>query len=289
MRICKKAAAVALVACIFAGTIFSQTPKQVESTYEEYKTMDLKYCIADAERCFIWNFDDDEALNILKIAADRGSVDAMRMLGFADEKNSFYWFEKAAAKGDAVAFCWLAYDYWQGDGTEQDLQKAQALFKEAISLGYETAKLSLAVFYTLNEDKISDFYDDQTLEILEYAINKGNIDAKVFLANIYLSGKGVQADKDKAIKLYKEAAEVGNSLALVNLAVCYYLGDGVPKDGAKVEGLCKEAIMCENTRERGFAYFLLGKYYSNPEFGNVNNDTAEYCFKKAKGFGYIPE
>ena len=57
-----------------------------------------------------------------------------------DLKTAIEWFEKAAAKGHAVAQNRLGVYYLYGEGVEQDLKKAVEWFKKSAALGYASAQ-----------------------------------------------------------------------------------------------------------------------------------------------------
>ena len=65
--------------------------------------------------------------------------------------------------------------------------------------------------------------------------------ASYYLAAIYESGTGVDADKDKAIQLLQSAAENGMAYAQCKLANKYMKGDGVNKDLTKAAQLYLKA------------------------------------------------
>ncbi|MBQ8907244.1 MAG: sel1 repeat family protein [Clostridia bacterium] len=86
----------------------------------------------------------------------------------------------------------LGVCYEQGDGVEQDFEKAVYWYTQAAEKGYDKAQYNLGVCYT--------------------------------------NGYGVEQDNEEAIRLYKLAAEQGNMYARFNLAVCYMQGIGVEPD-----------------------------------------------------------
>ncbi len=81
------------------------------------------------------------ALQSYKIAAERGSREAMLSLGalyfdgsttgIKDEKMAFYWVKKAAEEGEANAMLLLGKIYYEGSGTAQDLIRARYWINQA--------------------------------------------------------------------------------------------------------------------------------------------------------------
>lgn len=60
---------------------------------------------------------------------------------------------------------------------------------------------------------------------------RGDVEAQVALANMYLLGVGVPQDDGQAVKWYRRAAEQGEVIAQINLGELYAAGRGVARDG----------------------------------------------------------
>ncbi|MFM9836988.1 MAG: tetratricopeptide repeat protein [Cyclobacteriaceae bacterium] len=81
------------------------------------------------------------ALQSYKIAADRGSREAMLSLGalyydgsatgLKDDKLAFYWIKKSAEEGEPNAMLLLGKIYYEGSGTSQNLIKARYWINQA--------------------------------------------------------------------------------------------------------------------------------------------------------------
>lgn len=72
---------------------------------------------------------------------------------------------------------------------------------------------------------------DWKMRLMQYIVGlkakENNPDAQVFMAIMYMSGYGVTADRNKAMKLYLKAAKEGNLTAQFVLGMAYRLGLGV--------------------------------------------------------------
>ena len=93
-------------------------------------------------------------------------------------------YQKAAELGHVEAMYNLAVAYFQGDGVQQNYQKAQAWYQKAADMGHASAKYNLGSMY---------FY-----------------------------GQGVDANQSHALTLWQQAAEQGNAKAAHNIGVYYY-------------------------------------------------------------------
>ena len=71
------------------------------------------------------------------------------------------------------------------------------------------------------------------LDLLQPAAEQGDVEAQLFLANLYLSGTGVEPDPALARTWYEAAARTGNRDALFNLGAIYDKAIGVQRDPAE--------------------------------------------------------
>jgi len=83
---------------------------------------------------------------------------------------------------------------------------------------------------------------------------EGNAEAQVLLGNMYLTGRGVLQDPDRAIKLFKASAEQGNADAQFFLGSIYLLPHTDIPEGLKWLRLSAE----QGNKD---AQLLLGKSY----------------------------
>ncbi|WP_227546274.1 tetratricopeptide repeat protein [Moraxella catarrhalis] len=93
-------------------------------------------------------------------------------------------YQKAAELGHVEAMYNLAVAYFQGDGVQQNYQKAHAWYQKAADMGHASAKYNLGSMY---------FY-----------------------------GQGVAANQSHALVLWQQAAKQGNAKAAHNIGVYYY-------------------------------------------------------------------
>ena len=66
--------------------------------------------------------------------------------------------------------------------------------------------------------------------ILTAEAEKGNPDAEIALAGLYMNGSGVPKDMTKACSLFEKAANQGYAYAQALLGMAYMTGDGVTKN-----------------------------------------------------------
>jgi TPR repeat protein len=68
------------------------------------------------------------------------------------------------------------------------------------------------------------------LQLLRPLAENGNLDAQIYLANMYFDGNGVPLDYAEAVKWYLAAADRGSVDAQIALGFLYEYGDAVPQD-----------------------------------------------------------
>jgi len=144
---------------------------------------------------------------------------------FASTKMAVY--EREAENGNPVAQFWTGflYETWY-----EDIEKAKFWYEEAAAKGNAKAMMELSVGYNLNSldperTLFGRFGDDpkKSIMLLINAANTGNALALERLGDEYLSGyKGlINKDIDKALLLYKKAAKQGNYRAWLSIADIY--------------------------------------------------------------------
>ncbi len=106
----------------------------------------------------------------LKADAERGDAIAQSALGWCydfadcegiphDPVKACWWYEKAAAQGEAEAQCNLAVMYARGMGVRQDYAKAREWFEKAAAQGHAAAQFNMGVLYDkglgVHQDKVA--------------------------------------------------------------------------------------------------------------------------------------
>lgn len=181
-------------------------------------------------------------------------------------------YEKARAYYEAAgdnlpAHLSLGFLYYNGNGVEENKEKAQELFDAVVAEGYVEGYLGSATIAKDSEDYetaleyynkvlegeeqlyianamyyIGTLYDngrgvelDDTvaMEWYEKAANLGNTSAMNSAGYGYGSAEGVEEDLVKAFELYLKAADLGNASAMYNVGRSYMAGQGVELDYAK--------------------------------------------------------
>jgi len=82
---------------------------------------------------------------------------------------------------------------------------------------------------------------DQARELLLSAAEKGDIESKALLGQMYNAGWGVPVDYKQAFKWWSEAAQGSSTDAEWGLGTLYDGGNGVPQDSAKAAAYWKQA------------------------------------------------
>jgi len=185
-------------------------------------------------RC-IEEYDDQEwgaALKECRLAADYGDPRAqyfMAEMTFSvdDQKSreqALVWYDESHRAGYAESLYRMGQFHESGDYLSLQPAISMELYEEACNKDYASAcnETALGHLNANDHDAVPDF--------LLKAIRLGSVVARVNLAYLYDSGKGVRKDPKRAHELYEEAASLGSNLAQLKLAVSYYEGEVVKKD-----------------------------------------------------------
>ena len=126
-----------------------------------------------------------------------------------DYQKAFNWYRKAAEAGDTIAQSNLGYMYYQGQGVEQDYEKAFIWYQKSAEGGNVTAQSNLGYMYYSGQGVERDY--EKAVIWFWKAANHGDIDAQCNLGCMYELGQGgVQQDYKTAAEWYKKAAAQGN-------------------------------------------------------------------------------
>ena len=154
----------------------------------------------------------EEAFKYFKLAADQGNTVAERNLGIMyeqgkgvdpDIKLAVKYYKLAAKKGDPVAQYNLGLLYEEGKGVHQSDKLAFENIEKAAKQGYAEALCHLGALYEeKNEFKLA-------AKCYQFAVDRGHEGAKRNLGLLYLEGKGVDQNYEKAIENLKWFAMKG--------------------------------------------------------------------------------
>jgi uncharacterized protein len=139
--------------------------------------------------------------------------------------------EDAQQRGYVAAMHNLAVIYDQGLGVEQDVERANEMFKRAANQGFPLSMYTLAQRYS-DGDKGSIIRDEgQAYEWYAKASDSGLIDATVKVGEYLWRGTGVPngSNPRRAVEALQRAAEAGSNRAKLWLGIFY--ADGNPNYG----------------------------------------------------------
>ena len=171
-------------------------------------------------------------------AISNNNIKAMRRVGQILQKGvssvlepdcsrAFSLFLDAAEQGDAQALYEVANCYFEGIGTEKNMQKAFEYSKRAALANNTDGLYSLGTCY---EYGIGGAERDIDLAIAYYvqAAEYGNTPALAALGFCYLKGKNGLKDVKKSFQYFKSAAENGDKNSQFQLYLAYRNGIGTP-------------------------------------------------------------
>lgn len=181
----------------------------------------------------------EAGLDLILKSAHKGNaiakhhIAALTIHGLLDltPNQAFDMLESAVKDGDYGSLQDLAYCYEKGFGTDQNLQKAIALYKLGMKKGDAGSAMALA---RLQLASAQPNYVDAFVA-LNFAYHNNKLEAANALGYLYMTGLGVKQNKVKGLYLMEQAANAGDITALENLIACYTFGNGVEPNPEKVQ------------------------------------------------------
>ena len=138
--------------------------------------------------------DPQKAAAIIVTEAERGSIEAINLLGFIT---------------------------YQGDGVPKDPKKAFELWRGSAEQGNATAQFNLgsSLYHGTGVGKD----EKEAVKWFTKSAEQGNAKAQFNLGSSLYHGTGVGKDEKEAVKWYTKSAEQGEATAQLKLGACYYL------------------------------------------------------------------
>ncbi|CAB4393251.1 unnamed protein product [Rhizophagus irregularis] len=137
---------------------------------------------------------------------------------------SFELFSKAANDNCLIAKVYLAKCYYDGYGTTLDHPLAFKYYQESAKNGSIIGQFYLGKLYESINNEVESVY------WYKKAAKSGNTSAKLYLANCYRLGRGIDKNEIKAFKYYKTLANKKIVDAQLKLGDCFYNGIGTKLD-----------------------------------------------------------
>lgn len=161
--------------------------------------------------------DQDEALRLLRLAADQGYIPAATGLGTVYESGSLVtkdipqaivWYTKSAEQGDWIAQLSLGRLYFLGDGISRDTTTAKKWLQQAAASGDGGAAFYLGLLNDAGQGTTTNYAE--AARWYKQAAEAGNPFAQQALASLLLRGQGVPRDLQQAYVWLLVASEFGN-------------------------------------------------------------------------------
>lgn len=229
----------------------------------------------------------EEALCLLRFAADRGHADAQCRLGeyYTSVRNeeSNYWHLRAAEQGQAKSCYELYLRYRFGfSGVEVNKTLADYWEGQAVRRHYPQAQYARGYRCDMEEDHV------EAVRWYRAAAEQDCALAQNGLGECYFYGNGVAPDEAMALRWYRKAAAQGLADAQFNLGFCYEHGFGTDMDTSVTEDRRQAAVWYRKAAEQGHlsAQYCLGNCYFLGFGVEEDDEEAAYWFQKAADRGH---
>lgn len=233
------------------------------------------------------NYDLNNAIDYLHIAANQGDKEVYELLGFyyfnqhtkKDYKTAYDWFVKAEKLNQASSLYYLSKYHLEGIIFESDIQKGMDYLYKSARLGHPEAFNKLGIFHLSGVHVNKNIAE--AIKQFEIAVKYQLPSAMYNLAQIFLNGEESYRDIERAISLLKESSDLDYNISQRALADLYFKGEAI-------------------TQNYNFAFELYktlakkGDFYSQNQLGimyfeglgvDVNYEKAKEWFRKAKKNG----
>lgn len=226
------------------------------------------------------------AYRLLKAEAERGRPSAATKLGLmffygqgvkADSNLAIKWLQEGVELGSAQAKLALGRLTIWNSTPGYTSEQAMEMLHEAAAAGQGSAWLHIGLAYSgafggrINHQR--------AVEAFRKAHKSGTTaEGTRQYGMSYISGLGIDKNKELGAKLVTEAAKRGNSEAMYNLALLYRNGVGVPKNKAQEIAWFKKA----SDYKVPDADYYLAVAYRDGVGVEKNKETALKYFKRAQ-------
>ena len=188
------------------------------------------------------NEGSEEAYRWALAAAEAGDGFSMKDLGimyYMDkrEEDSVVWLKKAVEKGNTDAMYILAGIHVQKARPDA----AYSLYRKAAMKGSKRARRKLTDLYNGTHH-----FDVNIKEHIRLLYIWKDVHSLLSLAYLTMEGIGIKADAFEAVRLWKTIHQQGYKMANYNLAIAHYYGIGIDQDTSKAIEYLSEILEYDN-------------------------------------------
>lgn len=169
---------------------------------------------------------------------------------WAEQEEAVHTLERLWEEGLTVAAHQLGKCYRDGLGVIPDDEQAERWFHLSAQAGNDYSQYALGKLLQ-EQGRIQD-----ALQWYKQASDQGNQYADYRLGKLYLTGKNVPKDIEKAVRHLTASAEAGNQYAQYALGKLYLMGQDVPQDRGKALSWLTQAAEQGNE----YAQFFLDRW-----------------------------
>lgn len=189
-----------------------------------------------------------------------------------------------AESGDKRCQNQLGLWYEYGIGTEQNISLALKWYEESAKQEYASAYANLGNLYIYGKGVERDF--NKAFNYFQLGLNsdKNHSGCLYYSGVCYLTGKGTAVNREKAVSLFTKASTQGNARAKLMLYYCLINGCGTNKDESKAIKYLRDAVKQRHPK----ACYVLGTLYESGKQINADEEKAFKLYKKSAVLGYEP-
>ncbi|XP_064600259.1 protein sel-1 homolog 1-like isoform X2 [Liolophura sinensis] len=197
--------------------------------------------------------------------------------GDVQAQMALHYFLMAAESGNANALAYLGKMYAEGSpAVKANNMTAFNYFKKSADKNNPVGQSGLGTMYLYGKGVDKEY--NKAFKYFSLAADQGWVDGQLQLGIMYFNGMGVRRDYKMAVKYFNLASQLGHVLAFFNLAQMHATGTGVPQS-------CHTAVeLFKNVAERGRWADMVMAAHSLYKEGNVDSAVLKYIVLAELGY-----
>ena len=166
-----------------------------------------------------------------------------------------------AQKGDAQYQFAVAVCYEIGDGVEVSDKDSFYWYDKAANQGHVPSQYSLGLIYNYGNSFVKPNYE-KAFEWFTKAAEKNDVGALFHVGYAYKNGEGVKPDEEKGFEYYKKAADRGHADGQVNYANLHFRKCYNKTNGKTHQDICEKYLMMAANQMNRIAFTKLALLYT---------------------------
>ena len=187
------------------------------------------------------------AVWVMTVAASPATDDARRLITQGQNAQAFERVDVAARRGDVDAVALLGWFYDTGRHVQRDYARAADLYRRSMR-DNPSVQWRLGVMHDLGQGVPEN--PAEAVRLFRQAASEGDANANASLGVMYANGRGIAPDYVQSMRYYRRAAELGSASGFLGVGQLYHQGFGVARQPQEAAAWYLAAHAMRDTRAR---------------------------------------